>query len=93
LVTAIVIPENTIGSTQAGLIGANTEKIASRGIGSIAAMGLPRFASAAGAAEGGLPLAVSAGDLWRAVIVHGFCQPGVPDRQSFTGLVSRKFRF
>src|SRR5271166_1693684 len=76
VVTAMVMPENTIGSTQAGLIGANTEKIALRGTGSIAAMGLPRFASAAGAAEGGLPLAVSAGSLWCAVVVHGFCHPG-----------------
>jgi hypothetical protein len=92
VVTATVMPENTIGSTQAGLIGANTEKIASRGTGSMAAMGLPRFASAVGAVEGGMPLAVSTGSLWCAEIVHGCCHPGVLDRQSFTGPVSRKFR-
>jgi len=52
-------------------------------------MGLPRFASAVGAAEGGLPLGVRAGRLLCTVIVHGFCHPGVADRQSFTDLVSR----
>src|SRR5277367_4255192 len=76
LVTAMVLPEKTIGSTHAGLIGASPEKIASRGTRSIAAMGPPRFVSDAGVATREASLAVRTGSLVCTVIVHDFCHPG-----------------